>query len=653
MKKFILTYFLIIFLSISNFAKYIKPNIIINNEIYFRNISTAPISNGNQKKLLPKVPKNVMAKGYEKHIEITWSRNVYDNTFQYKIYKLINSVYILIGKVNSNNSSYIDFIGAKGITASYKVSAIDKEKNESEKSNEAVATTISMTDKDFLDMVQKYTFKYFWQYAHPVSGLIRERTGSGNTCTIGGTGFGVMAIIVGIERGFISRNQGAGRIKKIVDFLQNKADKFHGAFSHWIDGSTGKVIPFSKYDNGGDLVETSFLIQGLLTAKQYFTNNNNTEVAIRNLITNIWQNVEWDWYKRSTNSNFLYWHWSPNYNWKMNFKVQGPNETMITYLLAIASPTHSIPASLYYKGWASSPKYKNGKTFYGYRLDVGWDYGGPLFFAHYSFLGFDPRNKKDQYTNYFKNNRNHTLINRAYCIDNPKNFLGYNDSTWGLTASDDPWGYLAHEPNGNKDNGTITPSASLSSFPYTPVESLQALKNLYRNYGNKIWSEYGFTDAFNPQKNWYSDSYLAIDQGPIIIMIENYRSGLLWKLFMKNPEIQPMLDSIGFVKDLTDVNAKKKKLLKIFLQQNYPNPFNPSTTIQYTIPSETLHATFQYVQLKIYDVLGKEITTLVNERKKPGSYKINFNAENLANGVYYYRLTRGENSITKKMIILK
>jgi len=452
-----------------------------------------------------------------------------------------------------------------------------------------------------------------------------------------------MAILVGIERGFITRQQGFERFQQIVNFLE-KADRFHGVWPHWLDGETGKVKPFSKNDDGGDLVETSFLIQGLLAVKEYFKDGNTEEQQLAAKIDQLWCEVEWKWYTRGENA--LYWHWSPNYEWQMNFPLVGWNETMITYLLAIASPTHSIPASLYHDGWASSPNYLNGDSFYGIPIYVGWDYGGPLFFTHYSFLGFDPREKKDAYTNYFNNNRNTTLVNRAYCIDNPKGFAGYDENTWGLTASDDPFGYLAHEP-GNNDNGTITPTAALSSMPYTPDESIAAFKNFYHNYGEKLWGIYGFKDAFNPEHNWYAASYLAIDQGPIIIMVENYRTGLLWDLFMSAPEIQPMLDAIGFEEDISAVEDDEKVPLKFELKNNYPNPFNPSTKIEFTIPVSA------QTTLKIYDVLGREIKTLINEVKQPGHYEIDFDASKLSSGVYFYRLTADNKIQTRNMILLR
>jgi exo beta-1,2-glucooligosaccharide sophorohydrolase (non-reducing end) len=547
----------------------------------------------------PATPENVRGYGYEKHVDIVWFNNSEPDLAGYKVYRKTSGQFVFYANVPKEKSYLSLNLGATGITNTFKVSAYDSSGNESPFSDSVVAVTHDMVDEEFLDMVQRASFRYFWDYAHPVSGLARERLGSGETVTIGGSGFGVMALLVGIERDFIKREQGVERMLKILNFLNTQADRFHGAFPHWMNGTTGAVIPFSQYDNGGDLVETSFMIQGLLTARQYFDQNNAQEEQIRNLITQIWESVEWDWYRRASFSDFLYWHWSPNYGWQMNFKLVGYNETMITYLLAIASPTHSVPASLYYSGWASSNNYYLNQTYYGYKLWVGDSYGGPLFFAHYSFLGFDPRNIRDNYCNYFLNNRNHTLINRAYCIANPLGHTGYGPDTWGLTASDNPWGYSAHEPYTN-DNGTIAPTAALSSMPYTPEESISALKNFYRTYYGNLWGEYGFKDAFNLNQNWFASSYISIDQGPIIVMIENYRSGLLWENFMANPEIQPMLDSIGFVPDSTTSIIDESSVMNDFrIIGNYPNPFNPSTTISFMLPQR------EFIEINVYNSLGE------------------------------------------------
>ncbi|MBE0662723.1 MAG: Ig-like domain-containing protein [Bacteroidales bacterium] len=401
-----------------------------------------------------------------------------------------------------------------------------------------------ISDEDLLTLVQEQSFKYFWDFAHPVSGLARERNSSGNTVTIGGSGFGVMAILVGIERGFISRVEGVNRLNQIVDFL-TAADRFHGVWPHWMNGNTGQTIAFSTKDNGGDLVETSFMAAGLLTIRQYLDPNAYFEGLLFNKINVLLNEIEWSWYTRG-GQNVLYWHWSPNYGWDMNMQVRGYNEALITYFMAATSSTFPIEPSVYHQGWARSGNINNGKSFYGIPLPVGYDFGGPLFFAHYSFLGLNPTNLIDQYANYWTQNVNHTLINRQHCIENPYNHIGYDADSWGLTASDDPWGYLAHEPTPARDNGTITPTAALSSMPYTPEESMQAMQHFYSILGDKLWGEYGFYDAFNPGQGWWANSYLAIDQGPIIVMIENYRTGLCWDLFMSAPEVQAAMDKLGF-----------------------------------------------------------------------------------------------------------
>lgn len=403
-----------------------------------------------------------------------------------------------------------------------------------------------LSDSALLDLVQRQTIKYFWDFAHPVSGLARERTNTEHygheVVTMGGTGFGIMALIVGVERGWLPRDTVVRHLLKMVRFLQ-KADSYHGVFPHWMNGATGETIPFSRKDDGADLVETSFLIQGLLTARQYFDDKVPKERELRNRINSIWKNIEWDWFTRG-DRDVLYWHWSPNNGWAMDFPLRGYNETLITYILAASAPQYGISAKVYHEGWAMSRMLFNGDEFYGYTLPLGPDYGGPLFFAHYSFLGLCPKGLKDEYADYWQQNVNHTLINRAYCIDNPKNWEGYGPDCWGLSSSDSYRGYGAHSPT--NDPGVIAPTAALSSIPYTPAYSMQALRHFYEDLGSKLWGPYGFRDAFSPEKDWVAQTNLAIDQGPIVVMIENYRSGLLWDLFMSCPEIQAGLQKLDF-----------------------------------------------------------------------------------------------------------
>ncbi len=399
-------------------------------------------------------------------------------------------------------------------------------------------------DEELLTKIQQQTFRYFWDFAHPVSGLTRERSTTNETVTSGGSGFGLMAILVGIERGFITREQGVERLEKIITFLDEKSDRFHGAWSHWLEGSTGKVVPFSAKDNGGDLVETAFMVQGLLTVRQYLDSSSSREATLIATINKLWEAVEWNWYTRG-GQNVLYWHWSPEFGWEKNHRITGWNEAMIVYVLAAASPTHGIDKAVYDEGWTRSGAMVNsqGVSHYGITLPLRSDMGGPLFFSHYSFLGLDPRKLSDGYANYWQQNVNHSLINQAYCADNPQRFVGYSAYSWGLTASDNHKGYNAHSPN--NDLGVITPTAAISSLPYTPEHSMAAIRHFYYILGDQLWGEYGFYDAFNITENWVASSYLAIDQGPILLMIENHRSALLWELFMSAPEVQNGLKKLN------------------------------------------------------------------------------------------------------------
>jgi hypothetical protein len=363
---------------------------------------------------------------------------------------------------------------------------------------------------------------------------------------MGGSGFGVMSMLVGVQRNFITRAQALARITTIVNFLTNNASTYHGAFSHWLNGTTGATIPFGAQDNGGDIVETSYMIQGLLCARQYFNSTTDAgEISLRSAINNLYNNIDWNWY-RQNGQNVLYWNWSPNYNFAINVQVGGWSEAMIAYVLAASSPndTAAIPKIVYDNGWAHNGGEKNGNAYYGITLPLGPAYGGPLFFAHYSFLGINPNGLSDAYANYWTQDTAHARINYLYCVKNPGHFNGYSDSCWGLTASDEQNGYSAHAP-GN-DDGVISPTAAISSLPYTPAESMAALRFFYYKLGDKLWGQYGFIDAFNLTNIWFDNDYLAIDQGPEIVMIENYRTGLLWNLFMSCPEIQAGMTKLGF-----------------------------------------------------------------------------------------------------------
>jgi exo beta-1,2-glucooligosaccharide sophorohydrolase (non-reducing end) len=513
----------------------------------------------------PTTPMSLATKGYDRHIELSWQPGDSRDLLYYKIYRALDGKnFEPVGIQRAGLTRYEDFLGASNKTASYKISAVNAGYNESSLSNEASASTRVFTDDELLTMVQEGCFHYYWDGAHPNAGMsIEIQPGNPDLIAVGSSGFGVMALVIGVDRGFITRDQGVERMLKIVRFL-SKADRFHGVWPHFLDGRTGKVIPyFGPYDNGGDLIETSFLVEGLLTVRQYFTRETPAEREIRDTITRLWKEVEFDWYAKGPIPGYLMWHWSPDHGFHIHHPLIGWNETMIAYLLGIASPTHPIPASMYYSGFASQSDfavqyrqgwgrttqgdhYTNGHSYHGIKLDVGVGEGGGLFFTHYSFLGFDPRGKRDRFTNYFENSRNIALIAHAYAIANPLKRAGYGDNSWGRSDGVNAGEGKSH-PRG--DNGTITCTAALASFPYTPEESMKALKHFYRDLGGKLWGIYGFRDGFNETENWFEDVNMGLNQGPIVDMIENYRTGLLWKLFMSNPEMEPMVKAIGFEKD--------------------------------------------------------------------------------------------------------
>ena len=418
---------------------------------------------------------------------------------------------------------------------------------ELEPSDLTPAALAPMPDDALLEQVQRQTFRFFWDGAHPLSGLapdgIPHRSHHPrDLVAVGGSGFGIMALLVAVERGWITRAAALERLGRMLDLL-TRATCYHGVFPHFLDGRTGATIPFMRKDDGGDLVETSLLCMGLLCARQYFQRDDGAEKSLRDRISYLWDEVEWDWHTRGGRDQ-LYWHWSPNNGWAMNHEIRGWNECLITYVLGAASRRHAIDPSVYHRGYAAGRDFINGRSYYGIELPLGPAYGGPLFFAHYSFCGLDPRGLKDRYADYWLQNVRHVQINRAHCIANPHGYKGLSASCWGLTASDDPGGYEAHSPL--IDNGTISPTAALSSLPYAPPEVLQTLRHFLVRHGERIWGRYGFVDAFCEQRDWYARTCLAIDQGPIVVMLENHRSGLLWKLFMSVPEVRVGLRRLDF-----------------------------------------------------------------------------------------------------------
>jgi len=412
---------------------------------------------------------------------------------------------------------------------------------------ESAVPSADLPDEELLEIVQRQTFRFFWEGAHPASGLAPDRRTRreepyDDVVAIGGSGFGIMALVIAVDRGWVTRAAALERLGRMLDALRH-ARCYHGAFPHFLDARTGAAVPLINHkDDGGDLVETSLLAMGLLTARQYFGLDTPSERAVRQRLTSLYEDVEWSWYTQER--KLLYWHWSPNNGWAMDHEIHGWNECLITYVLAAGSKRYGIDPLVYHRGFASGRDFLNGKSYYGIELPLGQPYGGPLFFAHYSFCGLDPRGLRDAYADYWEQSLRHVRIHLAHCTANPGGYAGYGPDCWGLTASDDPSGYAGHSPA--HDNGTISPTAALSSFPYAPREAMQALRHFLDRYGEQVWGRFGFVDAFCEARGWFAETFLAIDQGPIIVMIENHRTELPWKLFMSAPEVREGLRRLDF-----------------------------------------------------------------------------------------------------------
>lgn len=401
-----------------------------------------------------------------------------------------------------------------------------------------------LDDATLRDRVAQATALYFLDWSHPVSGMARERSAGPfdydfeETVCTGGTGFGLLAQIVGAERGWRPRQEILDRVERIIGFLEG-ADRFNGVFPHFLDGTTGRVIPFMKGDDGGDIVETAFLMTGLLGAAAFFTEA--PEIGAR--IEALFDAVDWTAHLRADGA--VMWHHHPDRPFKEHaLPLRGWNEALPVFILGAGSRTHPLAATSYHEVWARTPTFLNGRLYGDTVLPMGPDWGGPLFLSQYPFLGIDPRGLCDAYADYGAQARAHALVNRYHCALNPKGWEGYGETCWGLTASDDPKGYAAHSPT--NDTGVITPTAALASLPYVPDQAMAALRHFHDDLGDRIWGDWGFFDAFSQSHDWVAESRLAIDQAPIVIGLENYRSGLIWRLVSGRPEIRRGLLSLGF-----------------------------------------------------------------------------------------------------------
>jgi len=606
----------------------------------------------------PAAPANLVAIAGDGYVTLDWDDNTEIDLRGYFVYRAQErgGPYEQMNTSILEESRYTDYAVVNGQTYFYTVTAVDDSHNESAGSDTVSATPTRLSDDDFLEMVQRAAFDYFWYETNPNTGVIQDRMTNPTLGATGATGFGLTALCIAAERGWVTRALAAERVLTTLNFFLNTAEKYHGMYSHFLNRDTGEIISHSPNDDGIDVVETAYLIAGALTCRKYFDGSDSTETQIRRLATQLYEDAEWDWMLQG---NHIIWHWSPNYGYG-SLKVSGYNEAMIVYLLAIGSPTHPVPAHTYHDGWAAS--YKGPVTYYGIKLDVE-SWSSSLFTYQYTHCWVDFRNKKDAYTDYFINSTNATLINRAYCIANPGGFVGYGENLWGLTACDGPGfgpfqGYAARGPF-QFDDGTIAPTAAAGSMPFTPQYSLQTLRYMYDHYKSLLWGVYGFKDAFNlsTEPNWVDEDYIGINQGPIVIMIENYRTGLIWKYFMQNEEITAAMKAVGFQDTGDDVEGNPEGLIpsSFFLGQNFPNPFNESTKIEYGIPSGW---STRHVKMKIYDVSGREVCTLVNQSRKPGRYVVIWDGTDgrgypLPSGLYFCCFKTEGFTRSRKLLLLR
>ena len=572
------------------------------------------------------------ATGYDSHVELTW--NIPQEDLNYRIEASFDGGNTYELRTETDENFLLDFIpeSARNSTIQYRIYTIAGGNQSEAVTNQA--SVRDFTDDELLDMVQQYTFRYFWEGSHQASGMSKERA-TGTVVASGASGMGLMTMIVAHERNYHSQEEVKDRIIKMLDFLDT-CDRHHGVWSHWYNGDTGASRPFSTKDDGGDLVETSFVASALIALKNYFSGNDNKSVQIREKADELWRGIEWTWHQKD-GENQLYWHWSPNYNFEMNMRIRGWNESLITYIMAASSPTYGITKEVYDNGWANNGGMVDSRSFYGYEISLAPDYGGPLFWIHYTHLGIDPHNLYDAYADYWEEHVNTVKIHHTYAVNNPKGHTNYSEKCWGLTSSDDPdKGYSSHKPL-YEDNGTIAPTAALASMPYAPEESMKALKYFYRERGSDLFGRYGFYDAFNDNQNWVKHDYLGIDQGPIVIMLENYRTGLLWENVMNDIEVQEGLNLLGFNRITSVPELEDKSNLLI-----YPNPNQGQ--FQISMPDMVE----KEISIKIYNLHGQQI---YNELTHSMSSVMDVNVGDLNSGCYILVLTAGDQSYQTKLII--
>jgi hypothetical protein len=414
---------------------------------------------------------------------------------------------------------------------------------------------VSPADASFLDKVEHGLFLYFDEQADPVTGLVADRARADGTnrpelSSIAATGFGLTALCVGAQRGWIPYAVAEARVRKTLEFLRDGMPHVHGFYYHFIYIKTGERAGRSEVSS----IDTALLLAGVLTVRQYFPTP-----EIERAARAIYERVDWEWIRDGKET--LSMGWTPERGFLPAHWVQY-NECLMLYLMALGSPTKPIPAECWTAFKRSQVVCYAGQTFIQC---------APLFTHQYSQAWFDFRGQRDDVADYFRNSTYATLAQRQFCCDQRATFPRWSENLWGLTAADTVKGYCVFGTEDVKDlarlDGTLVPCAPGGSLPFAPVECLAALKEMDRQYGRQIFKRYGFVDAFNPQTGWVGADVIGIDAGIMLVMAENLRSELTWKHFMKNPEIQAAMKKAKFRVLTTDEKLHlDEKRTSIFLQ---------------------------------------------------------------------------------------
>ena len=506
----------------------------------------------------------------------------------------------------------------------------------------------AQTTAALLDTLQHSAFNFFWTEANPSNGLIRDRNNGSTLASIASVGFGLSAIPIGIDHGWVTRAQGRSRVRTTLTTFYTGPQGtgaagtigYKGFFYHFLNLNTA-----TRYDTGVELssIDSGLLFAGVMDARQYFDDPGDAdEIAIRLMADSLVQRVDWN-FMRNFNPGVMM-GWKPSFGF-LNFgQWIGYNEAMIMYLEGLGSTSYQLPASAW-NTWTSGYRYN---TFYGQSFVTC----PPLFTHQYSHCWVDFRNIADPYMRakgltYFDNSRRATLAQHAYCIANPIGALGYADSLWGITAGDGPFGYAARgAPPNQNDNGTITPTAAISSIVFTPDESIGFVHFMWDHYRPTVWGVYGWKDGFNLSiGNWIATDVIGIDQGPILLMIENYLNGKPWQRVTAHPAIQLGLTRAGFQPFVLGVNPAPHPAA-LELGRVTPDPLTGNSRVSFRLSREG------NVTLDLLDLQGRTLRLLASGPATAGEHSLTLGRDGLPAGIYWLRLRAAGTERHSRFVIL-